>query len=222
MLICYYMAYLDLGYVVRREKTNERQNLFFCSWKLTRRSLLEKLINNTHYLYSNRYIHLFPNIWQGIIILTFMVSKICCLSRLNSLWNILDPVRKSNAVMRMNVDSNKVICPDFSSNILYGCRDDHDELPLVYPALNLLPYQLQELPFWSLFLLRLEFIIGLIDIACLSLFFPNPDPLPPQKNWCLQLHWCETWIHNMWRRPTFLGSQESSADNLEGQRCRVI
>ena len=59
-----------------------------------------------------------------------MVSKIFCLSCLNRWRNILDTVMKRHVVMRMKVNSNKVICPDFSRNVLYGCIDDHDELPL--------------------------------------------------------------------------------------------
>ena len=58
-----------------------------------------------------------------------------------------------------------------------GCRDDHDELPLVYPSMNLLPCQLQELPCLILVLLRLEFIIGLVESDCPSLLLPNPDHL---------------------------------------------
>ena len=79
--------------------------------------------------------------------------------------------------MRMKVNRNKGFCPDFSRNILYGFRDDHDELPRVYPFMNLPPCQIQELPCLRLVLLRLEFIIGLIESACPSLLLPNPDPL---------------------------------------------
>ena len=66
--------------------------------------------------------------------------------------------------MRMNTNSNKGICPDFSKNVLVGFRDDHDDLPLVYLSMNLLPFQLQELPRLSHFLLHLECIIGLNPI----------------------------------------------------------
>ena len=79
--------------------------------------------------------------------------------------------------MRMKVNSNKGICTDFSRNVLDGCRDDHDDLTLVYLAMNLPPCQLQELPCLSLVLPILEFIIGLIESACTSLLLPNPDPL---------------------------------------------
>ena len=106
-----------------------------------------------------------------------MVSKIWRLSCLNTWLYLLDPVMKHHAVMRMKVNSNKGIYPDFSRNILDGCRDDHDDLPLVYPSMNLPPCQLQELPCLSLVLLRLEFIIGLIESACTNLLLPNPDPL---------------------------------------------
>ena len=57
--------------------------------------------------------------------------------------SILDPFMKSYAVMRMKVNSNKGICTDFSRNVLDGYRDDHDEMPLGYLAMNLLPCQIQ-------------------------------------------------------------------------------
>ena len=58
-----------------------------------------------------------------------------------------------------------------------GYRDDHDELPLVYPSMNLPLFQIQKLPCFSLFLICLEFIIVLIESACASFLLPNPDPL---------------------------------------------
>ena len=58
-----------------------------------------------------------------------------------------------------------------------GCRDDNDELPLVYLAMNLLPCKLQELTFLSLVLIRLEFTIRSIESACTSLLLHNPNPL---------------------------------------------
>ena len=39
----------------------------------------------------------------------------------------------------MKVDINKVIYPDFGRNFLGGCRDDHDELPLVDPSMKVPP-----------------------------------------------------------------------------------
>ena len=54
-------------------------------------------------------------------------------------------------MMRMKVDSNKVLCPDFGRNILDGFIDDHDDLPLVDPGINLPPFQLQELHFLALY-----------------------------------------------------------------------
>ena len=45
----------------------------------------------------------------------------------------------------MEVNINKVIYPDFSRNVLGGCRDNYDELPLVYTAMNPLLFQLREL-----------------------------------------------------------------------------
>ena len=85
---------------------------------------------------------------------------------------------KRHAVMRMKVNSNKGICPDFSRNVLDGCRDDRVDLPLVYPSMNLPSCQIQELPCLSLVLLHLEFIIGLIERNCIILVLTNPDPLP--------------------------------------------
>ena len=79
--------------------------------------------------------------------------------------------------MRMKLKSNKAICPDFRRNVLYGCRDDNDELPLVYPSINLLPFQIQELPCLIFVLLCLRLIIGLIESACPNLILPNLDPL---------------------------------------------
>ena len=80
--------------------------------------------------------------------------------------------------MKMKVNSNKGIFPDFRRNVIYGCIYGHDELPLVYLTMNLPPFQLQDLPCLSLVLICLEFIIDLIESACTSLLFPNPDPLP--------------------------------------------
>ena len=84
---------------------------------------------------------------------------------------------KIHAVMRMKFDSNKVIYTDFINNVLDGCRDDHDEMQLVYLSMNLPLCQLQKLTCLILVLICLEFIIRLIESACPSLFFPNPDPL---------------------------------------------
>ena len=64
--------------------------------------------------------------------------------------------------MRMKVDSKKLICPEFVRNVLDDCRYDHDELTLVDTPMNLLLYQLHELPCLSLVLIHLEFIINLI------------------------------------------------------------
>ena len=60
---------------------------------------------------------------------------------------------------------------------MYGCRNDNDELPLFYLDTNILTCQIHELTCLSLVLLCLEFITGLIESACLSLLFTNPDPL---------------------------------------------
>ena len=79
--------------------------------------------------------------------------------------------------MRMKVDSNKGICTNFSWNVLDGCRDARDELPLVDTFMNLSIFQLQDLPCLSLVLLHLEFIICLIESACTSLLLANLDPL---------------------------------------------
>ena len=99
------------------------------------------------------------------------------LSLLYKSWlNILGTVRKSHAVMRMKVNSNKVIYPDFIRNFLDGYRDDYGELPLVYPSVTLPLCQLQDLPCLRLVLIFLELIIGLIESACPILLLPNPDP----------------------------------------------
>ena len=76
----------------------------------------------------------------------------------------------------MKVDRNKGICTDFCRNVLDCCRDDRDDIPLGDPAMNLPPRHLQDLPCLSLVLICLEFIIKLIESACLSLLLPNIDP----------------------------------------------
>ena len=68
----------------------------------------------------------------------------------------------------MKVDSHEGICPEFDRNVLYVCRDDHDDMPLVDLSMNLPPGQIQELPCLSLVLLPMEFIIRLIESACTS------------------------------------------------------
>ena len=80
-------------------------------------------------------------------------------------------------MIRMKVNSNKGIYPYFNRNDLDVSIDYHDDLPLVYPDMNLPPCQLQELPCFSFFLFRLEFIIGSVESACPGLLPPNPDPL---------------------------------------------
>ena len=67
-----------------------------------------------------------------------MVSKICCISNLKSWWNLLVIVMKIHAVMKMKFNSSKGICSYLSRNVLDVCRDYHDELTLVCPAMNLL------------------------------------------------------------------------------------
>ena len=141
------------------------------------RSLRGKAINIIHYLSSFYYSHLFPNRRHGIIIRTLVFLKIFCLSSLNSWRNLLDPSRKRKAVTRMKVYSKKGICLDFGGNILDGCRYDNNDMPLVDTSINLPPCQLHELPCLSLVLLRLEFIIRLIESACTSLLLTNLDPL---------------------------------------------
>ena len=66
MLLCYHMEYIDLGYLFKRKK--QMIEKFFCPWRLTKRSLLDRAINNTTYLFLNRYRHIFPYRWNGIII----------------------------------------------------------------------------------------------------------------------------------------------------------
>ena len=83
---------------------------------------------------------------------------------------------KSHAVMRMKVNSNKGICPDFSTNILDGCTDDHDELPLVYPAMNLPPFQPQELP-CSISVLR---VVSAVGVNGLLIFLVKGTKINPR------------------------------------------
>ena len=106
-----------------------------------------------------------------------MVSKICCISRLNSWLNIFDTVMKRHAATRIKVNSYKWIWPDFIRNVLDGCRDYHDDLPLVYQEVNLPLWQIQDLPCLILVMLLLEFNIGLIESACPSLLLSKPDPI---------------------------------------------
>ena len=83
--------------------------------------------------------------------------------------------------MRMKFDINKGICPDFRRNILDGFRD-HYELPMGDLAMNLPPHHLWELPCLKLFLICLELIIHLIEIACPSLLLPNLDSFLYKKS----------------------------------------
>ena len=79
--------------------------------------------------------------------------------------------------MRMKVDRNRGICQDFVRNIFDDCIDDHNELTLGNPAIKLLPRPLRCLPCLIIFLIRLEFIIRLIESACPILLLPNLDTL---------------------------------------------
>ena len=79
--------------------------------------------------------------------------------------------------MRVKVDSNKGIYPEFGRIVLDYCKDDHDEMPMVDLSMNLPPCQLQELPYLRLVLLCLAFIMCLVEIPCTSLFLTNIDPL---------------------------------------------
>ena len=73
----------------------------------------------------------------------------------------------------MKVDRNKGICTDLGRNVLDDCRDYRDDLQLGDPATNLSLCHLQELIYNSIVLLRLEFIVHLIESACPSLLLPN-------------------------------------------------
>ena len=81
----------------------------------------------------------------------------------------------------MKVDSNKGSCLDSGKNVLDGCRDDRDKLPLGDLAMNLLPHNLLDMPCLSLVPIFLEFIIHLIESACPSVLLPNLDPLLCKK-----------------------------------------
>ena len=123
--------------------------------RLTTRSTRDKAINKMHYLYSFCYCHIFPNRRHGVIIIPLMVQKKCCLSCLKNWRNLLDPDSKRQAVMRMKVDINKIIYPEFGRHSLGGCRDDNYEMPLVYPTMKITLCQLQELPCFILVLIIL-------------------------------------------------------------------
>ena len=112
-----------------------------------------------------------------MIIRALAVTRIFYLSYLNSLHNIIYPVRKRKTLMRMNFDSNKGIYTEFGRNILDRFRDDHDKLTLVDPYTNLPPRHLHDLPCMKLVLISLVFIISLIEIACTSILINNLDPL---------------------------------------------
>ena len=105
-----YMAYFYLGNLFKRNKANERQKNP-CTRRLTMISLCGKAINNRNYLSLFYYCHIFPHRRNGIIIRYLVFQKICCLSYLNIWNNLLNPARKRQMVIRMKVDSNKVICP---------------------------------------------------------------------------------------------------------------
>ena len=141
------------------------------------RSLCGKAINNIHHLSLFYSCRIFPNRRHGIIIRTLVVLKICCISRLNSWRSILDPSRKIQAVMRMKVHSNKIICPDFGRGFLDVCRDDYDDLPLIDSSMNLTLCQILDLHCLCLVLLHLEFIVRLIESACTSFLLTNLDSL---------------------------------------------
>ena len=81
--------------------------------------------------------------WHHIIVGLLLAPKIISLYCLNRWCNILDTVRKIEMMMRMKVDSNKVICPDLGRS--FGCIDDHDDLQLIDPYKNLMLRQLQDM-----------------------------------------------------------------------------
>ena len=107
-----------------------------------------------------------------------MVLKIICLCRIHIQWNLINPVRIRQMVTIMKVGRNTWICTYFGRNVLDGCRENHDELPIVYLEIRLIPYYLWKLPCHLFVLLCLEFFICLIEISCPSLFLPNLDPIP--------------------------------------------
>ena len=141
------------------------------------RILQGEAINNRHYLSLFYFCHIFPQRRHGIIIRPLVVPKICCVSRLDSWRNILDPVSQRQMVMRMKVESNKGISPDFVRNVLNDCKDDCDYISLGYLDMNLPPRHLQDLPCLSLILIFLEFIIRFIEISCPRILLHNLDTL---------------------------------------------
>ena len=80
-------------------------------------------------------------------------------------------------MIRVKVNINKGTCQDFIRGVLDGYKDDYDDIPVVYPAMNILPCQLHELPCLRLVLILLEFIICVIESTCHSLLLHNPDSL---------------------------------------------
>ena len=60
---------------------------------------------------------------------------------------------------------------------LYGCRDDHDELPLVYQAMNLPLCHILVLLCHNFVLIRLVFIIFFMESACSVLLLTIIDNL---------------------------------------------
>ena len=80
-------------------------------------------------------------------------------------------------MIRIQVDNNKAICPDLGINVLDVCKEFHNDLPLDYPAMHLLTCHLQDLPCKTIVLLKLEFILHLIENDCPSLLLPNFDHL---------------------------------------------
>ena len=75
----------------------------------------------------------------------------------------------------MKVDRKKGICPDFGSNNLDGCIYNYDNLPLGDVSMNIPLHHIQELPCLILVLIRLEFIMCLIESAFPSLVLHNLD-----------------------------------------------
>ena len=89
-----HIAYFYLVKLFKGNKTNERQNILLHPWTLTIRSVQYKAINNLRYISSFYYCRLYPHRRHGIIIISVVVPKICCLYHINSWCNFLDPVRK--------------------------------------------------------------------------------------------------------------------------------
>ena len=206
------MEYLDLGlFGQEKKKMNERQNVFFCPCRLTRKKTPRtKWINNTHHLSPTQVHTYFPNRWHWHHNIWNLVSfkNMPSLPDLTASEIFLIQSGKVMRVMRMKVNSNKAICPDYSSNLFWmtveiiTMRCHWFIRPWIFP-----PCRLQELPlFWTLSC----FAWNLSWTRLKTLIPASSSPTLILSStilfWGIQWHWHEIWIHHIWARPTTLRS----------------